>query len=198
MTRRKRHGIVEPGRSRGKADRRPASLAWDVAPLMVLAGAGVALLQPPGRAPGRNNGRAKGRLLDRGRGRRARSPTEIPKRGWKDILLRTRKEFSEDQVPMVAAGVTFYTLLALFPGIAAFVGLYGLFADVNEAQRQLQLLSVILPPASLQFIGDQMIRVAAADKGGQSLAFVFGLILSIWSANGAVKSLIVGLNIAYE
>lgn len=170
--------------------RQGGSLAWDVAPLMLLASAGVALLQEP-RVE-------KGRRRQAGRGRTAQSPKDIPARGWKDILLRTKDEFVQDQIPLISAGVTFYTLLALFPGMAAFVALYGLFADVHDAQRQLATLSFVLPPASLKFIGEQMIRLAASDKGGQSFAFIVGLLASIWSANGAVKSLMTGLNIAYE
>lgn len=169
---------------------RVGSVAWDLAPLVVLAGAGVALLQEP-------TGQ-KRRRHEPGRGRLARKPEEIPARGWKDILLRTKDEFVEDQIPMIAAGVTFYTLLALFPGLAAFVALYGLFADVHEVQHQLATLSFVVPPTTLRFLGDQMIRLAAADKGGQSFAFVIGLLASIWSANGAVKALMTGLNIAYE
>lgn len=161
----------------------------DLAPLVMLAGAGVALLQEPDQ---------KRRTRQAGRGRLARSPLQIPARGWKDILLRTAKEFSDDQIPMIAAGVTFYTLLALFPGMGAFVALYGLFADVAEAQRHLHLLSFMLPPDALKFIGEQMVRLAAAKGGGLSFAFVFGLLASIWSANGAIKALITGLNIAYE
>jgi membrane protein len=167
-------------------------LALDVAPLMLLAGAGVTLLRdtaPP---------QAKARWHERGRGRHAHSPREIPARGWKDILLRTKTEFQEDQIPMIAAGVTFYTLLAFFPALGAFVALYGLFADVAEAQRHLALLSFMLPPDALRFIGEQMVRLAASNEGGLSLAFVTGLLLSIWSANGAVKAMMTGLNIAYD
>jgi len=161
----------------------------DVAPFLMLAGAGVALLQEPGQR----------RLVRQaGRGRLARSPTQIPPRGWKDILLRTWKEFNADQIPMIAAGMTFFSLLALFPGLGAFVALYGLFADVAEAQRHLQLLAFMLPPDALKFIGDEMIRLAAAKGGGLSFAFVASLAVSVWSANGAVKALMTGLNIAYE
>jgi membrane protein len=177
-------------RKQRRERRRGGSLAWDLAPLLVLAGAGVALLQEPGRW--------RVLKLERGRGRRAGSPTEIPARGWKDILLRTRREFVSDNIPMIAAGVTFYSLLALFPGIAAFVALYGLFADVADAQRHLQTLSFVLTPDMLKLIGDQMIRLAGADKGGQSLAFVASIAVSIWSANGAVKAMMTGLNIAYD
>ena len=184
MARRRKAG------KQASAARRGGSLAWDLGPLMVLAGAGVALLQEPGLR--------RKRREELGRGRRATSPTEIPRRGWKDILLRTRTEFVQDNIPMIAAGVTFYTLLALFPGIAAFVALYGLFADVTAAERHLQMLSFVLTPEMLKLIGDQMLRVAAANKGGQSLAFAVSLLLSIWSANGAVKAMMTGLTIAYD
>jgi membrane protein len=64
-----------------------------------------------------------------GRGRSANTPSEIPAPGWKDILLRVYRGISEDRILLVGAGVTFYGLLAIFPGIAALVSIYGLFAD---------------------------------------------------------------------
>ena len=66
---------------------------------------------------------------DGGRGRTAAHPLEVPVRGWKDILFRVWKNIGKDRVILVAAGVTFYLILALFPAIAALVALYGLFAD---------------------------------------------------------------------
>jgi membrane protein len=165
-----------------------ASLAWDLAPLVVLASAGVTLLGPGRRLSG----------LSLGPGRRATSPTQIPRRSWKAIFLRTRKEFFQENIPMIAAVVAFYALLALFPGIAAFVALYGVFADVAEAERHLQALSFVLTPEMLKLVGDQMIRLASADKGGQSLAFAASLLVSLWSANGAVKAMMTGLTIAYD
>lgn len=133
-----------------------------------------------------------------GHGRQAERPGEIPPRGWRDILLRTFKEFNADQIPLIAAGCTFYALLALFPGIGAFVALYGLFADVSDVQRHVQAMSAILPGGTISLIGDQLTRVAAAREGGLSLAFVVGLLVALWSANGATRAIIIGLNIAYE
>lgn len=133
-----------------------------------------------------------------GHGRDARSPREIPVAGWKDILWRTWNEFNKDRITAVAGGVTFFCLLAVFPAIAAFVALYGLFSDVNSARQQLDLLAGLLPPDALSFVGDQMIRVASQKNGGLGLAFAVSLLLSLWSANAGVKALIDGLNIAYE
>src|SRR6266550_1377197 len=73
---------------------------------------------PHGSVPGRDE-RAVGVIhAQRGRGRSARTPSEIPERGWKDILLRIWKNIGRDRVVVVAAGVTFYSILAVFPAIA--------------------------------------------------------------------------------
>ena len=133
-----------------------------------------------------------------GRGRAAESPSEIPPRGWRDVLARTFAEFGRDRIMSVAAGVTFFALLALFPAIGAFVSLYGLVADVHQAERQLSLLRGIVPPGVIDFVGGEMKRIAAARSGGLGLAFAVSLLISLWSANGAVKALFDGLNVAYE
>jgi membrane protein len=75
------------------------------------------------RAP-RNNAGA-GAKAEAGRGREADSPTKIPAQGWKDVLWRVWEEMGHDRLIAVAAGVTYYGLLAIFPAIAAFVSLYG-------------------------------------------------------------------------
>lgn len=168
-------------------------LVFQAAPILMLAGAGVMALQGAER-----RGASRRTAHAGGRGRRARSPLQIPWRGWKDILTRTRKEFTDDNISMIAAGVAFYSLLALFPGLGAFVSLYGLFADVSAVQHHLAVLSVVLPGSALQFIGQQMVRLADAHKGGLSFAFAVGLVTSLWSANGAVKAIMTGLNVAYE
>jgi membrane protein len=140
----------------------------------------------------------KAETIEPGRGRDATSPSQIPAAGWKDIGWRTWNEFNKDRVPAVAGGVAFFGLLALFPALAAFVSLYGLFSDVHSVLKQLDLLAGLLPTASLSFVGDQMIRLATGDTGGLSLAFGISLLVSLWSANAGMKALMDGLNIAYE
>jgi membrane protein len=155
---------------------------------------------PPSDAPDPPQSQAiqRRRAAEPGRGRHADAPQDIPARGWKDIALRTWKEFRDDEIPMISAGVTFYTLLALFPGIGAFVAVWGLFGDVGEAERDLARLSTLLPGGAITIIGDQMRSVAAANQGGLSLAALVGLLASLWSANGAMKAIITGMNIAYD
>ena len=133
-----------------------------------------------------------------GRGLGARSPADIPLPGWKDIALRTWSEFNNDRITQVAGGVAFFALLALFPALAAFVSLYGLFGDVGAAEKQLSLFSGVLPHDTIKFAADQMARFAARGSGQLSFALILSLLVSIWSANGAVKALFDGLNVAYE
>ena len=136
--------------------------------------------------------------LEPGRGRSARHPGQIPLRGWKDIVWRAWTEFNRDNIPQVAGGVTFFGLLAIFPAMAAFVSLYGLFFDPSTAAQQVRLLAGVLPAEALGFVNDQLTRLTSAKHSGLSIGFVTGLLLSLWSANAGMKAMMVGLNIAFE
>jgi membrane protein len=132
------------------------------------------------------------------RGRKAETPSEIPAKGWWDIGKRVLQEFGNDRVLLVAAGVTFYAILALFPAIGALVSIYGLVADPETINAQLANLQGVMPGGAVEIIGEQVKRIAA--KGGGTLGFtaVFGILLSIWSANGGVKAIFDALNIVYD
>jgi membrane protein len=114
------------------------------------------------------------------------------------MFMHAVHEFLADDIPTVAAGATFYILLAFFPTVAAFVALYGLFADVNTAREHLSYLRGFLPGDVLTFVGDEMIRVTTTHPSKLSWTFILSLLFSIWSANAGVSSLITGLNVAYE
>lgn len=133
-----------------------------------------------------------------GRGRHATTPSEIPARGWKDILVRIYRNIGEDRVMLVAAGVTFYALLAIFPAIAALVALYGLFADPSHIAGQVDALSGVLPSGALDVIRDQLNRVAAQGSSKLGAAFIVGLLVSLWSANAGMKSIFDALNLVYD
>ena len=127
----------------------------------------------------------------------ASAPSEIPARGWKDILLRVYRNISDHRVFALAAGMTFYSLLAIFPALAALVAIYGLFADPAAITAHLDQVSGFMPSGAIDVARDQLTRVAS--KGKQTLGFTFaiGLGVSLWSANAAMKSLFDTLNIVY-
>ncbi len=132
------------------------------------------------------------------RGHEAETPSEIPAAGWKDILWRIYDEAQQDRIMLIAAGVTYYGLLALFPALAALVSLYGLFANPSGITQQLSNLQGVLPDGAIQVIADQITRIQA--QGGRTLGLYFfvGLAISLWSANAGVKSLFDALNAVYD
>lgn len=135
---------------------------------------------------------------EKGRGREAQGPTDIPTKGWKDILWRTYEEFGKDRVTSVAAGVTYYALLAVFPAIAALVSIYGLFADPATIQEHLNTVSGVLPGGALDIIREQVTRIASQGGGALGFGFIFGLLLSLWSANAGMKAVFDALNIVND
>lgn len=135
--------------------------------------------------------------LEHGRGRRAVTPSEIPKAGWKDILWRIYRNVPEHRIVSIAAGVSFYVLLAIFPGIAALVALYGLFSDPSMIGRHLDSLSGLLPAGATEVIGEQLGRLTAQPNSTLGFAFLIGLAVSLWSANAGMKALMDALNIVY-
>ncbi len=128
----------------------------------------------------------------------ARSPWDLPLRAWRPVFVASFREFGQDRIPAAAAGVTFYVLLALFPAISAFVSLYGLMSHVSDAQRQITALAGLVPGGALVVVGDEMTRLTQTDHGALGVAFAVSLVVSIWSANAAMKALIAALNVAYE
>ena len=77
------------------------------------------------------------RAAERGRGRSARAPLQVPWHGWKDVFIRTYRQIQDDRLLALAAGVAFYSLVALFPAIAAGVSSYALFANVATISKHL-------------------------------------------------------------
>ncbi len=134
----------------------------------------------------------------RARGRTAHAPGQIPAKGWKDILWRVWEEQSKDNISMIAAGVAYYAILALFPAIAAAVSIYGLVADPGTIEGQFDTLAGFLPGEALQVLKDQARMVASAPSGGLSIGVAVGLLFTLWSASRGVNALIGALNIAYE
>lgn len=83
--------------------------------------------------------------MEQDRGREAEAPWQIPARGWADILRRAWKYTGKRNLSLVAGGVTYYLLVALFPAFAALVSVYGLVANPADVANSVQSLSGMLP-----------------------------------------------------
>ena len=132
------------------------------------------------------------------RGREADHPGEIPPKGWMDILWRAWGEVSEQNLFLIAGGVTYAILLALFPGLASLVSLYGLVLDASQIEKQVSALSGILPAQTQQLLTDQLHQLVESSSGTLGIGAGVGIVLALWSASRGMSGLITALNIAYE
>ena len=139
-----------------------------------------------------------GRAREKGRGRRATAPWQIPWRGWNDIFWRVYASFGDNRLLAVAAGVVFYSLLAIFPAVAAFVSLYGLIADASTIDAHLSLASGIFPAGAVDILHEQIAKVAAKGEARLSFGFITGLVVALWSANAGMKAIIDALNVVFD
>jgi membrane protein len=135
---------------------------------------------------------------DRGGGRVAQTPTQIPPSGWRDVLLRVFHGISEDRVTTISGGVTFFVLLALFPGLAGLISLYGLVADSNTVAHHLNSLAGFLPEGGVQILRDELQQLTLQPPQKLGFATAASLAISLWSANGGIKAMFEGLNAVYE
>ena len=133
----------------------------------------------------------------RGRGRMAGNPTEIPARGWRDILVRVYKRIIQDRIGLIAAGVTFYVILGLFPAIVALVSIYGLLTDASALQDQIQFLAGYVPQDALSLLATELQRITDLRGGSLGIAAIASIAVALWSVNTAVLALFQALNVAY-
>jgi membrane protein len=122
----------------------------------------------------------------------------IPWQGWKDILVRSYHEIQNDRLLALAAGVVFYSVVALFPAIAAGVSSYALFADAATIGKHLSIAADIVPAGALDMLGQEISRIAAKSEGKLTFGFLLGLAIALWSANAGMKAIFDALNIIYD
>jgi len=135
---------------------------------------------------------------DRSHGRQADTPRQIPAPGWKQIAIRSWQEVSANNIFLVSGGVTYAILLALFPGLAALVSVYGLLFDPGQIQQQIDQLAGLLPKETQDLLDQQMHQLVSAPHGALSFAAVLALVLALWSASRGMSGLMSAMNIAYE
>jgi membrane protein len=131
-------------------------------------------------------------------GEEAETPTQIPPRGWWQIIRRALKESSADHVSMLAGGVAYFAFLALFPALIAAVTIYGLVADPAQVTAQVQSLAGTLPQEAQPLIVDQLNSVAASGDGALGIGLVVSLLAALWAASSGTGNLVQAVNLAYD
>lgn len=112
----------------------------------------------------------------------------------KDIGLRVKDRIKEHNLAVVAAGIAFWGLLAIPAVLTAVLSIYGLVADENEVETQIEDNLGALPEEARSIITSQLESVAGASGGGLAVGVVVGIILALWTSSGAIAKVIATLN----
>jgi membrane protein len=125
------------------------------------------------------------------------TPTDVPKRSWVNTLRRTVKEFKDDNLTDWAAALTYYTMLSMFPALAALVSVVGLVGDPQTTTNTLLDIVRQLSPQSVDTLREPIQNITS-NRSGAGLALVVGLALALWSASGYVGAFTRADNAIYE
>jgi membrane protein len=163
---------------------------------LAVAAAVVAVTRREPQADGAGTGRSADRVVH---------PATVPDVDAADGLLSTIKTLAlavmgrmrEHGTVMLAAGLSYYALLAIFPAAIAAVSIYGLVADPTQLERQITSLTSALPTETAQFLGRQIEMIVSSSSSSLTTATIISIFAALWSASAGTKAMITGVNLAY-
>jgi membrane protein len=131
-------------------------------------------------------------------GDQAELPTQIPPKGWWQVIRRAFKEASADNVGILAGGIAYAAFLAIFPALIAGISLFGLVADPATIAQQAEGVLAALPETAQPLLRDQIISLTQTPRGALSFSLIVSILLALWSASSGTSSLMTAINIAYD
>ncbi|MGZ4167996.1 MAG: YihY/virulence factor BrkB family protein [Solirubrobacteraceae bacterium] len=123
-------------------------------------------------------------------------PTDMPKPAWGGVIKRTLREFKEDNLTDLAAALTYYGVLAIFPMLIVIVSVLGLIGN-SVTQPLIQNLGAVAPGAA-QTIFKNAITNIQSQQGTAGVLFIVGLLLALWSASGYIAAFMRAANIVWD
>jgi membrane protein len=125
------------------------------------------------------------------------SPTQLESRSWRYVARRTLREFLSDECTDLAAALTYYAVLALFPAAIALISLLGLVGQgATAVDEVLAILDDLGGTSIVETIREPLIDLSRSQSAG--LAMVLGLLGALWSASGYVGAFGRAMNRVYE
>ena len=135
---------------------------------------------------------AKERYIDA-----ADKPADLSIKDWRNALMETKDALKDKNINMIAAGISYFSSLAFFPLIAAAVAIAFLAITPEQIETLFTSLEGYLPPDVASLLSEQLSKQASSDKGNLLVA-IGAILVSLFSASGAIDKLIKGLSIAYD
>lgn len=131
-------------------------------------------------------------------GNQATTPSQIPRQGWIQVAKRVNTKISTHNLSIVAAGMAFYAMLAVFPLLIAIVSIYGLIANPEVVASQVTSLTQELPQGAREIIAGQLKKIAAPSQTALRWGAVLSLGGALWAASNGVLAVVTSLNIVYD
>ena len=129
--------------------------------------------------------------------RKPDGPTDVTKPSWKYIAKKTLREFTKDQCPDLAAALTYYSVLSIFPALLALVSLVGIFGDPQKTTSALlDVVKGFAPGQTVETLTPVVQDLSSSSAAGFTL--ILGLLTALWSASGYVGAFGRAMNRVYE
>lgn len=129
--------------------------------------------------------------------RKPDSPTDVTRPSWKYIAKKTLREFTKDQCPDLAAALTYYSVLSIFPALLALVSLLGIFGQPGKTTSALlDIVQGFAPVETVEAIRQPVEQLSNSNTAGFTL--VLGILTALWSASGYVGAFGRAMNRIYE
>ncbi|GIH08557.1 hypothetical protein Rhe02_66240 [Rhizocola hellebori] len=113
------------------------------------------------------------------------------------MAKRVWAEAKKDNLTLLAAGVAFYAMLALFPSLIALVTVYALAADPAKISEQIEPVTSLLPQEAAELVEQQLTAIVESNTGSLTIGLVVSVLAALWAASGGIGALITGINAVY-
>jgi membrane protein len=118
-------------------------------------------------------------------------------RAWPGLLVRAAKSAVDDDVPMLASALAFNAFLAIPATLLLVVGLFSIVADAALIQDLMERFATVMPADAVTLIEDSLLQLEQQPSSGITMVIV-GFVLALWTATGAMNTLMTAVNRAYE
>jgi membrane protein len=117
---------------------------------------------------------------------------------WWRRLYRVWNSLARDNISIMAAGIAYYAMLSIFPGMSALVLTYGLVADPLSIEGHVSVLAGVLPSEALTLLSDQLHALVSAPSEKLGIGLVVSVLIALWSATSGTSAIMNALTIAYD
>ena len=116
----------------------------------------------------------------------------------KSFTAELAQELKRDNTSLMAASLSYYAMLAIFPALIATISIYALVLDPSDLSDTIESFTTAFPKDIVDIIDAQLTEIVSSSSGGLTFGAAISIVATLWTASGGTKSLMRGLNIAYD